>query len=265
MLERLLITGAGGGVGKVARDRLKHVARTLRVSDIADIGRARDNEEVVTCDLGDGAAVDALVDGCDGILHLGGISVEDKFSKILNANIQGVYNLYEAVRKHGSPRVIFASSNHVVGYHLQSERLDASAPLRPDGLYGVSKCFGEAMASMYHEKFGVETAILRIGSCFPEPWDYRSLATWLSYDDFVSFVECVFAAPRLGLPIVYGVSDNDTVWWDNRASAYLGWRPKDSSRVFSDKIRASVPLPSPDAPAAVYQGGKFTTDPIHED
>lgn len=265
MLERLLITGAGGGVGRVARQKLRHLARTIRVSDIIDVGPAGENEEVVICDLGDKDAVDALVKGCDGIVHLGGISVEDTFDKILNANIQGVYNLYEAVRKNGFPRVLLASSNHVVGYHKQSDRLDATAPLRPDGLYGVSKCFAEAMASMYHDKFGVETAILRIGSCFPEPWDYRSLATWLSYDDFVSFVECMFSVPKLGLPIVYGASDNDTIWWDNREAAYLGWRPKDSSRVFKEKIFKTVPLPPADAPEAVYQGGKFTADGIHED
>lgn len=265
MLERLLVTGAGGGVGRVARQKLAHLAKIIRVSDINDVGPAGENEEVVTADLGDAAAVDALVKGCDGIVHLGGISVEDTFSKILNANIQGVYNLYEAVRKNGSPRVVLASSNHVVGYHKQSERLDASAALRPDGLYGVSKCFAEAMASMYHDKFGVETAILRIGSCFPEPWDYRSLATWLSYDDFASFVECAFAAPKLGLPIVYGASDNDTIWWDNRETAYLGWKPKDSSRTFKEKIYANVPLPDANAPEAVYQGGKFTSDGIHEE
>jgi uronate dehydrogenase len=265
MLERLLITGAGGGVGRVARQKLAHLAKTIRVSDIVDTGPAGPNEEVVICDLGDKASVDALVAGCDGIVHLGGVSVEDTFSKILNANISGIYNLYEAVRKHGSPRVVLASSNHVVGYHLQSERLDATAPLRPDGLYGVSKCFAEAMASMYHDKFGVETAILRIGSCFAEPWDHRSLATWLSYDDFATFVECAFSVPKLGLPIVYGMSDNDTVWWDNREAAYLGWKPKDSTRTHRDRILATVPRPAPDAPEALYQGGKFTADGIHEE
>lgn len=265
MLNKLLITGAAGGLGRVARARLGHLAENLRLSDIVAPEPAGPHEEVVTCDLGDHDAVDALVAGCDGILHLGGVSVEDTFAKISNANLTGVYNLYEAARKQGVRRIFLASSNHAVGYHRQDEHLDASASLMPDGFYGVSKCFAEAVASLYYNKFDIHTAIVRIGSCFPEPVDHRMLATWLSYDDFVALVECVFRAPRLGLPIVYGVSANDTAWWDNSAAAYLGWRPKDNSARFRDKIFASVPLPKDDAPEAVYQGGKFTTDPIFKD
>jgi uronate dehydrogenase len=264
-MQRLLITGAAGGLGSVMRRRLAHLAETVRLSDIADAGPAGPNEEVVTCDLGDRQAVHDLVAGCDGVVHFGGISVEDKFAKILNANIVGIYNLYEAVRKTAKPRVIFASSNHVIGFYRQDQQLDARATPRPDGLYGVSKCFGEAMANMYHDKFGIETAIVRIGSCFPEPKDRRMLATWMSADDLVSLVECAFRAVRLGCPVIYGVSDNDTVWWDNRSVAYLGWGPKHNSAAFRDKIHASQPAPAPDDPAALYQGGKFTADPIFED
>lgn len=265
MLKRLLITGAGGGLGKMARQRFAHLAETVRLSDIVDVGPAGPNEEVVTCDLGDRQGVHDLVDGCDGVVHFGGISVEDSFSKILNANIEGVYNLYEAARKTGKPRIVFASSNHVIGFYRQDQHLDAHVTLRPDGLYGVSKCFGEAMANMYHDKFGIETAIVRIGSCFPEPIDRRMLSTWMSADDFTSLVECVFRAMRLGCPVIYGVSDNDTVWWDNSSVAYLGWRPKDNSAVFRDKIESTQLAPAPNDPVALYQGGKFTADPIFED
>jgi uronate dehydrogenase len=265
MLERLLITGAAGGLGRMARQRLAHLAKVVRLSDIVDLGPAAENEEIVVCDLADAQAVNALVAGCDGVVHLGGISVEDVFSKIMNANLLGIYNLYEAVRKNGSPRVLLASSNHVVGFHKQTDKLNADSPMRPDGLYGVSKCFAENMATLYHDKFSVETARLRIGSSFAEPWDHRSLSTWLSYDDFVSFAECVFSAPRLGCPVVYGVSDNDTIWWDNSAVSYLGWKPKDTSRAFRDKIYAEVPMPDKDAPESVYQGGKFAADGIHEE
>jgi len=265
ILKRLLITGAGGGLGKIARERLGYIAETIRVSDIVDMGEAAPHEEVVPCDLADYDAVNELVAGCDGVVHFGGISGEDTFSKILKSNIEGVYNLYEAVRKNGSPRVFMASSNHVIGFYRQDEHLDANAPLRPDGLYGVSKCFAEAMASMYHDKFGIETALVRIGSSFPEATNRRFLATWLSYDDLISLIVCVFEAPRLGCPVIYGVSDNDTIWWDNSATRYLGWRPKDNSAVFRDRVYANEPDPGPDDPTAVYQGGKFTQDPILED
>ena len=265
MLERLLISGAAGGLGRAMRARLAPLAKTLRLSDLEGLGAAGPNEEIVYCELGSEAAVRDLVAGCDGVVHFGGISVEDRFDKILNANIQGVYNLYEAVRAHGSPRVVFASSNHAIGFHRQDETLDAGAPMRPDGLYGVSKCFGENMASLYYDKFGVETAIVRIGSCREEPADRRMLATWMSFEDFAELIACVFRAPRLGLPIIYGASDNDVRWWDNRAVDYLGWRPKDNSTKFRAKIEAAGPPPAPDEPVALYQGGVFCGYPIYRD
>lgn len=265
MLKRLLITGAGGGLGKVARSRLGYLAENLRLSDIVELGAAGEKEEIILCELGDKEGVEKLVEGCDAVLHLGGISVEDSFEKILNANIRGIYNLYEAARKLGKPRIFMASSNHAIGFHPQDERLDAKSLQRPDGLYGVSKCFAEAMASLYHDKFGVETALVRIGSCFPEPVDRRMLSTWLSYDDFISLVERVFTAPRLGCPVIYGVSDNEAVWWDNREAAYLGWRPKDSSTVFKEKVYATAPQPPADSVEVLFQGGKFAGLPIIED
>jgi len=264
MLKRLLITGATGNLGRVARARLGHLAEVLRLSDLGDLGTAAANEELMPCDLADGATVKALVEGCDGIVHFGGMSVENNFPTILRANIEGVYNLYEAARLSGRPRILFASSNHAIGFHRQDEHLDAGARPRPDTLYGVSKCFGEAIASMYHDKFGIETAIVRIGSSFPEPTNRRMLATWLSYDDLVSLIECVFRAPRLGCPIIYGASANDRLWWDNSQARYLGWVPKDNAEDFRGKVEAAEPPPAADDPVAVYQGGVFCAEPIHE-
>ncbi|MDU8913494.1 NAD(P)-dependent oxidoreductase [Aestuariicoccus sp. MJ-SS9] len=264
-MKRLLITGAAGGLGHVMRGRLAHLADTLRLSDIADLGEAAPNEELVPCDLGDKAAVEALVAGCDGIVHFGGKSVEGPWSVISNANIDGVFNLYEAARKHGMPRIVFASSNHAIGFYKQDQRIDNTALPRPDGLYGVSKVFGEALASAYHDKFGQETAIVRIGSSFPEPRDHRMLSTWLSYDDFVRLIERIFDVPKLGCPILYGVSDNATTFWDNSGVAWLGWQPQDSSEPFRAKIDGSRPKPAADAPEVVYQGGTFCADTIHED
>lgn len=265
MLKRLLLTGAAGGLGRAIRPHLARFAETVRVSDIADLGAVAPHEEAVRCDLSDAAAVRDLVSGCDGIVHLGGISVEDKFSKIVGANIVGLYNLYEAARAEGQPRILFASSNHTIGFYRQDEHLDAAAPLRPDGLYGVSKCFGEALARMYFEKFGQETALVRIGSCMEKPTNYRMLSTWMSYEDFLALIGCIFRAPRLGCPVIWGVSDNDTRWWDNSAVSYLGWKPRDNAERFRAELEASLPRPAPDAPMALYQGGQFTQDPIFEE
>ena len=264
MLKRLLITGATGGIGSECRKRLGHVAEVLRVSGRSELGDAAPNEEIVLCDLADKEAVEGLVDGCDGILHLGGQSIEAPWDVIRASNIEGVFNLYEAARKRGRPRIIFASSNHAIGFYRQTERIDAKAPTRPDGLYGVSKVFGEAIASMYHDKFGIETAIVRIGSCFPKPKNHRMLSTWMSFEDFVRLVEKVFQVPRLGCPIIYGVSNNDASWWDNREVSHIGWRPLDNSEVFRAELDAEMNPPASDAPDAVYQGGLFTSDGIHE-
>lgn len=263
-MKRLLITGAAGGLGSEMRKRLAHMADILRLSDFADMGAAAASEEIVQCDLGDKAAVEALVEGCDGIVHFGGKSVEGTWDVIRNANIEGVFNLYEAARKHGMPRIVFASSNHAIGFYRQDRKIDNTVYPRPDGLYGVSKVFGEAMASMYHDKFGQETAIVRIGSSFPAPMDHRMLSSWLSYADFVRLIERVFDVPKLGCPIIYGASNNSATWWDNSNVNWLGWRPQDDSEQFRADLDARMEKPAADAPQVVYQGGTFTADGIHE-
>jgi hypothetical protein len=124
---------------------------------------------------------------------------------------------------------------------------------------------GEAMANMYHDKFGIETAIVRIGSCFPAPLNHRMLSSWMSYDDFVTLIERVFIVSKLGCPVIYGASDNTSNWWDNSDVSHLGWKPKDNAEDYRKDIDASMERPKADAPEVVYQGGTFTADGIHEE
>ncbi|MEO7548480.1 MAG: NAD(P)-dependent oxidoreductase, partial [Ramlibacter sp.] len=205
-LGRLLLTGAAGGLGKVLRESLAPFAARLRLSDVAEMGPAGAHEEVVPCDLSDKAAVDALVAGCNAIVHLGGVSVERPFEEILEANIKGVFHIYESARRHGVRRVVFASSNHVTGFYRQDEVIAPRDPMRPDGHYGVSKAFGENLSRFYFDRYGIETVCLRIGSAFPEPKDRRMLATWLSFDDLERLVVAGLTAPAVGHSVVYGVS-----------------------------------------------------------
>jgi len=257
-LGRLLLTGAAGGLGKVLRERLSACTTVLRVSDVATLGPAQGtHEELVPCDLADKAAVDTLVAGCDAIVHLGGVSVERPFEEILEANIKGVFHLYEGARRHGVKRVVFASSNHVIGFYRQSEHLDTHARRRPDGYYGLSKSFGEDVAQFYFDRWGIETVSIRIGSSFPEPANRRMLSTWLSYRDLATLVEKSIFTPGVGHTVVYGVSANRDVWWDNSGAAHLGFVPQDSSEVFRDKVEALPPV-NPADPNAIYQGGAFT-------
>lgn len=255
--EKLLLTGAAGGLGRALRERLKANCKVLRLSDRADVGAAGPGEEVVLADLADVAAVDAMVQGVQAIVHLGGVSVEGPFGPILQANILGVYNLYEAARKHGVKRVVFASSNHVTGYYRQSETIDADAPPRPDGLYGVSKAFGEDLSRFYFDRYGIETACVRIGSSFPEPKDRRMLATWLSFDDLHRLITACLTTPVLGHSIVFGMSDNAVTWWDNSRARHIGFAPKDSSDIFREAVYARTPEPDLTDPAVQFQGGGF--------
>jgi uronate dehydrogenase len=256
-ISRLLLTGAAGGLGRVLRTSLEPFAHTLRLSDIADLGVAKAHEEIVRCDLADKAAVDNLVKGVDAIVHMGGLSTEHSFEQILEANIKGVFHLYEAARRQGVKRVIFASSNHVIGFHKQGDVIDADCVKRPDSYYGLSKSFGEDLSRFYFDRYAIETACLRIGSSFPDAKDRRMLITWLSYRDLTELIRCCLFAPHLGHTIVYGMSDNRDAWWDNSQVAHLGFKPQDSSEPFRAQAESLAAL-AQDDPARIYQGGAFT-------
>jgi len=255
--EKLLLTGAAGGLGKALRERLKANCSVLRLSDVQPFGAAAAGEEVVLADLADSAAVHTMVQGVDAIVHLGGVSVEGPFGPILQANILGAYNLYEAARKNGVKRIVFASSNHVTGFYRQDETITADHPPRPDGLYGLSKAFGEDLARLYFDRYGIETACVRIGSSFAEPKDRRMLATWLSFDDLHRLITACLTTPVLGHSIIFGMSDNAVTWWDNSRARHIGYVPKDSSDIFREAVYARTPAPDLKDPVAQYQGGGF--------
>ncbi len=255
--NRLLLTGAAGGLGKVLRETLRPYANIIRLSDISEMAPATgSHEEVQTCDLSDKHAVHQLVEGVDAIVHFGGVSVERPFEEILGANICGIFHIYEAARRHGVKRVVFASSNHVIGFYRQNETIDASAARRPDSYYGLSKSYGEDMASFYFDRYGIETVSIRIGSSFPEPQNRRMLSTWLSYNDLTQLIWRGLTTPNVGHTVVYGASANRDVWWDNRLANHLGYTPKDTSEVFRAKVEAQ-PMPAANDPTMVYQGGAF--------
>ncbi len=255
--KRLLLTGAAGGLGRILRDRIKPWADVVRLSDIGDLGPAREGEEIVQCDLADKAAVLAMMEGVDAVLHFGGISTEAEFEAIMQANILGTYNLYEAVHKCGVKRVVFASSNHTIGFYRTTDIIDADSPVRPDTFYGVSKCFGENLSRYYYDRLGIETVCLRIGSSFPEPNNPRMLVTYFSYDDLVECLRCALMTPRVGHTIAFGVSDNPAKWWDNRKAAHLGFQARDSSARFAGRFPNPGAYPPAGDTATIYQGGGF--------
>jgi len=259
--KRLLFTGAAGGLGRRLRPHLQQFADIVRLADLADLGPAGPGEEVVQCDLADRDAVLRMCEGVDAILHFGGVSTEVEFDPIMQANILGMANLYEAVHKLGIRRVIFASSNHTMGMYKTTDLVDATMPPRADGYYGLSKVFGESLSRYYWDRFGIETVCIRIGYCFPEASNHRQLATWLSLDDMVELLRRALLTPRVGHTITFGISDNDGKWWDDRAARFLGYKPKDSSRGFRDAVLASGVdrIEDPEDITLKYQGGVFLT------
>lgn len=254
----LLLTGAAGMLGRVLAPSLQGLAQQLRVSDLAAALQKLSplsGAESIPCDLADAAAVHHLLQGVDAIVHLGGISVEGPFEPILQANIRGLHNLYEAARRQGVKRIVFASSNHVTGCYPQAQTVAPHDPPRPDGNYGLSKLFGEGIASLYWDRYGIESVCLRIGSALPAPPDRRGLSTWLSLPDLARLVRCALTAPGVGFLVAYGISANTRRIHDTEAAwARLGYVPQDNAETYAEQVQH---LLQPPGPMRLLQGGSF--------
>ena len=258
--DTILLTGAAGRLGTELRRGLAPLAEKLRLADMAAIEDVQPNEAALQFDLSDASAVMAACEGVDAIVHFGGVPVERPWAEILDANIRGSYHIYEGARKHGVRRVVYASSVHAIGFHRLEDHIDAHAPHRPDGLYGLSKCFVEDLGRLYWDKFGIESAMLRIFSSFPEPVDRRMLWSWLSFDDCIRLVTAALTAPRLGYSIAFGMSDNKVKPVDNRLAGHLGYAPQDDTERFRAAMEARTDTPDPKAEAVIRLGGWFVED-----
>lgn len=259
-MKRVLLTGAGGGIGRRMRQALAGAYPILRVSDIVDLGPAGDGEEIAIADLTRAEDLERIVDGVDGIIHLGGLSVENAWDDILRTNIDGAYRLFEAAYNAGVKRIVFASSNHAVGFYPRGQILDGSERPRPDCRYGLSKVFGEALSQYFADNYGLGILSIRIGWCFEKPETQRTLGSWVSIGDLTQLCRIGLEVPDLHHEIVYGMSDNSRTWWDNKTARRLGYRPKDSSDVWAAEVDSSgVPEPGDEAGLAV-QGGPFASE-----
>lgn len=257
-MKLILMTGAAGGAARMIRPLMRETYR-LRLSDRVPVADRHPDEEDVPADLADPDALARAVRGVDGIVHLGGFSVEGPWDAILQANIAGTYNLYEAARQAGVRRIVFASSNHAVGFYRRDRTIGDDVTPMPDSRYGVSKAFGEALGNLYGHKYGMEILSIRIGNVGARPLDMRRLAIWLSPRDLVQLIG--IGLERLGIrhEIVYGMSDNERAWWDNANAHRLGYRPQDRSEDYAEAVLASSPATSGDDVADLHQGGPFCT------
>src|SRR6516164_168155 len=247
----VLLTGASGKLGRYLSAALAERGWRLRLTDIAPYpDPVPASAEFTRADLNDRATMLRLAEHCAAIIHFGALVEYSRFEAIIGADLRGTYHMFEAARLEHI-RVIYASSNHVIGFYERSTALDC--PYRPDSFYGLAKVFGEMVARLYWDKHGIESVSLRIGSCYPEPQDERMLATWLSYDDLVNLVERSLLAECVQCSIIWGASNNKAGWWKKDDRARIGWHPRDSADAWEPQFSKNG-----DSVANRFQGGAFS-------
>lgn len=254
-MKTVMITGAAGLLGNVLRERLRGRYRLVLV-DREPMKPAVEGETVVQCNIADGARMEQAMQGVEAVVHLAGVPTEGPWEAIRDANIEGCYQTADAARRAGVRRIVFASSNHAIGFYPRSQTLNGTEPVRPDTRYGVSKAFGEALFSYYADKFGVTAVCLRIGTARSpdEPAELRHLSTWLSWRDFTELVVCSIEAP-VHFEIVFGASNNDRRWWADEAARRIGFVPKDNAEDWASRLSATAN--DLDPIARERQGGIF--------
>lgn len=258
-MKKLVLTGAAGRLGSYLRAPLSKICDELVSTDILDgVKDLAPNERYVQADLADLAAMEALLDGADMVVHFGAIGDEAPFETLLGPNFIGAYNIWEAAYRNKVRRVVYASSIHAVGMHKKTDFIGIDAPHRPDTFYGLAKCFAEDLASLYWDKRGVEAVCMRILSC-AQVTNPRAVGSWLSYEDLVQLVMRAIDTPITGFSIVYGVSNNDRAPVDNSKAQHLGYRPKDNAEVFAKEIYAATGPLDPTDPGNLCHGGPFAS------
>lgn len=255
--RRIVFTGASGGIGTMTRPLLAKLYPGLVLSDRVRPKDLQPGETFVAADLTRPEEVAAAVKGAHSIIHLGGHSVEGTWDQILQANIIGCYNVFEAARQAGVKRVIFASSNHAVGFYPRKRKIRTDVTVRPDSRYGVSKAFGEALGALYADKHGIAVTCLRIGNVGPCPLDVRRLSIWISPEDIVQLFRIGLEHPDIRFDILYGASDNEASWWDNSRARQLGYRPTGKAEDHRAQAEAAQAKIGPDPVGDLFQGGTF--------
>lgn len=235
-LAVVVITGAAGRIGTYLRSGLRPFGWDLRLIDRRPIA---DEPDSVVADIRESEALASLMQDAYGVVHLAGaISPRDGFGEVLAANIEGTHAVLEAARVAGVERFVFASSNHANGFAPRSAPGIAGAHDRPDSFYGVSKIFGESLCRLYHDRFGMKMACLRIGSCFDIPRVPRMLGSWLSPRDAAGLVDACLRSPELGYKVFYAISANTRRWWDLAPMLELGYVPKDDAEDWATEVLA---------------------------
>ncbi|HTT59200.1 MAG TPA: NAD(P)-dependent oxidoreductase [Acidimicrobiales bacterium] len=238
MDEIVLVTGAQGTIGSMLRRSLRRAGRHLRLLDVAPLSPLEPGEdaELIAGSFLDPGVLDEACRDARAIVHLGGLSHEGySWAEYLEVNIHGTFLLAEAARSAGVQRIVYASSNHAVGFApLSDERPvpDYEFP-RPDTFYGVSKAASESLLSLYHDRYGLDVVCLRIGSYRERPSDARSLWSWLSPADCARLVNASLDAAHPGFRIVWGVSANSAAAVSLDEARAIGYEPRDNAQDYA--------------------------------
>lgn len=254
---KLLVTGGAGHVGRNLRRELRARMDMIRSFDRVETPDLAANEEGIVGDVSDMASVERAMQGMDGVLHLAAVPNEQAWELMLANNVIGTWNVYEAAFRQGVKRVVFGSSNHAVGFYPRKQTIDATVPHRPDTRYGLTKCWGEDVGSLYADKYGVKSLHIRIGNALGTPSNVRTLAIWISDRDLAQLVMIGLTHPAIHNTVVYGISDNASAWYDNSAAFALGYKPQDRSQDHKEQAMAGEAKETMDAIGRYYQGGSF--------
>lgn len=267
--ERILITGAAGGIGTLLRPTITRRGRLLRLLDLETPQPmpAAGLEEAVQASVTDLEALTEACAGVDAVIHLGGRSLEGPAEETLLVNGFGTYCVLEAAHRAGVGRVVLASSNHAVGFHQRDEApaggVPGDAPARPDTFYGWSKVAVESIGRLYHDRYGMNVICLRIGSWFERPHGLRGLAMWLSPADGARLVEACLSAAAPGYRIVWGISRNTRRWCSLAEGEAIGYFPEDDAETFADDLIAEHGEPDfATDPTLTHVGGAWCTLPL---
>lgn len=241
--RRLIMTGINGLVGSILAPVLREHYEVFGVDRAGPF-----SERVVQADIAEyGQVEDAFstMAPAQYLLHLAAQADDDaSWESVLRDNIIGTRNAFESSRKIGVRRIVLASSNHVTGayegfkpnrfLHTQFEphRISSQDLIRPDGYYGVSKAFGEALGRYYASRWEMACVCLRIGSVLrdDDPTnDPRHMKTWLSHRDLIQLIEKSLAS-NVTFGVYYGVSNNRGRFWEiGDARLELGYEPADDA------------------------------------
>jgi uronate dehydrogenase len=259
---RVLLTGAGGSIGRVLTLGLADRGHEVVGLDVVPQPDGVDGAWH-TADCADPDAVADVFEAefaessLDAVVHMAGHPGEASLPDSLTSHLVTTAALLDAMVEHGVRRFVYGGSNHAVGHTPRAGLADGLLPvetrLRPDTFYGVAKAAAESLMSLYADRHGMDVVSCRIGSFRAEPATVRHLATWLSHDDCVRMVDAAVSAPAPGFAVVHGISHNTRRWWDLAPGRALGYDPLDDAEHWAGRVQ---PRPT-DAAENAAVGGDF--------